>query len=346
GYEAPGIGIPHERGEAVELYGYAAVLESPLPIGGSRLDGSIGRFSMARVLGTTSGPGDPIVWENPAGGTWQLGFGVETSTAWKLGAVDNDPEFLAAFQEQGGYALVFQQQIRIFSGGQVDEEPKTINGNRISGIELVRYSGRQGDVLTIVERGVDTDELKPNSMSSFDGNTHAFLVNLGPDPQWGQQPANFVFILPVSLQASGVDALRYYATPGTSGDAQYVQIYEASDEGLTEWVCYDEIRESCFLRTDPTVLGPTISALIPGTVTVNVGPTPTPGGGGPGPGIASLKVATPVPQTSSSTPGTIGTPPTLPQPHVSTAYSLLRFRGVHGTYSHAHGQGAELIPVF
>ncbi|MCI0587201.1 MAG: hypothetical protein L0323_10215 [Planctomycetes bacterium] len=347
GYEAPGTGVQHKRGDAVELYGYAAVLESPIPIGGSRLDASLGRFSLAHVLGPPSGPGDPIVWQNPQGGTWQPGFGVETSTAWKIGAVDNDPDFLAAFQEDGGYALVFQLHINITgSGGQTDNEPKTINGNRISGIELVRFSGRQGDVLTIAERGVDTVELTPGSMTDFDGKTHAFLIKFGPDPQWGEQPANYVFILPVSLRASGVDALRYYATPGTTGDAQYVQIYESSDEGLTEWVCYDEILNSCFVRTDPNALAPTVSALIPGTVTVNVGPTPNPGGGGPGPGMALLKAAPPLLQSSSTTPGTIGTPPTLPQPHVSTAYTLLRFRGVHGTYSHAHSAGAELIPVF
>ncbi|HKB15195.1 MAG TPA: hypothetical protein VKF62_03975, partial [Planctomycetota bacterium] len=198
----------------------------------------------------------------------------------------------------------------------------------------------------IVERGVETDELKANGVPNFDGNPHAFLVNYGPNPAWQNQPENFVYILPISLRASGVDALRYYATPGTTGDPQYVQIYESSDEGLTEWVCYDEIRESCFLRTDPAVIGPTIAHVLVGGGNLNVGPTPNPGGGGPGPGIAQLKAAPPVLQQTGSTPGTIGTPPTLPQPHVTTAHSYLLFRGVHGTYTHAHTAGAELIPVF
>ncbi len=234
----------HPAGSAVELYGYSAILAAPLSPGGGRLSGELGPWSLAHPVNGEA----PINVLSLQGTAVEVGMGFTSDWIGDMelaAAVEGDPYFAEAFQTDGGFALMFQAR-----PGWIDGD-----GARLGGWEVVRYSQRTEEIITILERNVVTPnwEDAPDGMVSSAGNS--FITDwrqniydnsgaaLWESPRWQ------VYLMPISVKGSGVSDLAY---PDPDPEfSEFVQLTTPGDSGLTEWVRYDDIIENIFVRDDP-----------------------------------------------------------------------------------------------
>jgi hypothetical protein len=356
----------HPVGSAVEIYGYSAILDGDIAPGGARTTGTFGPWSMASSI---EGPETIIVEiDGFPGFPIDLGQGINASYVGPieltpLEQVPEDNYYAEAFQTDGGYALMWQGRLAVTNAE---------DGSRFGGMEVVRYSGREGTTLTLSERNVQTPGIAdaPNGVFSTDGNSYVMLfqedilVNVD-----GGTPANDleilnVYIMPISVHVAGATDLSY-----RSGDpelSEFVQLTHEDDPGQTEWVRYDSILNGNFLRDDWGALNRAIGALFDDSLldedVLPGGPPPGPNQPGPdaptdapsaglmigsAPIALSKKLLLPEqdPEDDMALRPTLGAPEERDE-FITAILERYHFRGVMGTFDHEHEPGIEAVPVF
>lgn len=293
----------YDAGTPVALYGYSIPLATNAPPGGGAIQADLGAFAVARVVGVEGGShpsGKEIYIQFPSGPSAALGRGFEGAldgiSGLRIGPADpgqSPSDTSAAFAPGGGYAAILQQKLRftLQSTGETAQEPVTIDGTRLFEVEVVRYSGRTGDVLSIAQWGLDASNL-PGLAVDTDvlgplGGSRAFVVDWGgnvSDP--GSLQNNLeqrVLIVPISLPIGGADGAFL---PAAAGASQFAQITETEAAELTEWVRYDTIATGQLVRDDALAIEALWLAATGGIgIPVSSGEQPGgPGGGGPGGG--------------------------------------------------------------
>ncbi|MHC4838990.1 MAG: hypothetical protein ACYTF3_12530, partial [Planctomycetota bacterium] len=356
----------HPEGSGVELYGYSAILDGDISPGGARLSGSVGPWSMA---GSISGPEDIVgeIQQFP-GIPIEMGVGIGASYLGEielapLEQAPTDELYLEAFQTDGGYALMWQGRLAV-----VNAE----DGSRFGGMEIVRYSSADGaGKITLSERNILTEGISeaPDGFFSPEGNTYVmeFLDNILVNVDGGT-PANDletlnVYIMPISVQVQGATDLSYRG--GDPELSEFVQLTNLQDPGMTEWVRYDTILNGNFLRDDWGALNRAIGALFDDSLAdEDVGPA----GGPPPRGIAVAGAPASSPSGFLLLDRPAVPPPPAPAPEqdpdddkllraklgapeerdafIQDILERYHFRGVLGTYDHAHAPGIEAVPVF
>ncbi|MBK9384108.1 MAG: hypothetical protein IPN34_04725 [Planctomycetes bacterium] len=335
-------GIAHEVGTLVELYGYASMPTTDIPLGGGSLDGDLGPFGVVRVVkGPTQILAQPTTSTNPTqpAPPHPLGTGLEATDGQQLelAATGSGGDELAAFQSGGGLALLVQRgpgtiQVQV-NRDQVTYEIETgttppPQSTPLLGAEVIRYTGRSGNRLTGVTRNytqLQRMQGQGTGPTSLFGRARAFVTEWnrlpdGTDPN--QDPRNWVWIVPLSVKATQADTTTYL-DPGQN-DSRRVQIYTSGQDGNTEWIEYDEIHQNHFVRSEPGRLAAIYF------VVGNFGPAVTSVGTWP-----------------QSQQGWIGAPPQQSWSVASQRiHDVLQFRGRYGTFQHRHTGGATLNPVF
>ncbi len=242
----------HQKGAAVELYGYSIPLyrRSIWYPGQAQLAEGIGTFSIARAINDRT-----QVTLQVLGGTLNFGTGLDETTTEDilLGNPVVDPrsnrpvraeeKILAGFPQAGGYALLVQENY-----GKDD------NGNeiRVGGVEVIKYARRDKDKLTGIQRAVSLPTVNPDGIAGFNGKPRRFVCVWNPN--WivarSQPPVPLytlpqaqTYVVPISLPVSGS-----LADPRTLGWTEWFQIYDKSDENKTEWVRYDVLDGQHALR--------------------------------------------------------------------------------------------------
>ena len=258
-------------GSAVELYGYAAAIyrNRPITVGSTTLQDEIGTFNVARVMVQ-----NPVTIEVPAprgAGTFRLGRGLDIEMKDDLLLADPLPdekgkgpskpeaveEVMAAFPTSGGYCLLIQKYYRW-----------TVQANNASGeiltggIELIKYSGRKGNKLTGIERGVTI----PGTEKFFSGGGRGGRYKDGEARQFVSEWAPYlaqqvggggggggggtavplrelqswvVYAVPISIPVANAGSLN---DPEETETTEWAQIYPGEGrEQDTEWVRYDVI---------------------------------------------------------------------------------------------------------
>jgi hypothetical protein len=350
----------HPVGAGVEIYGYSAPLTSDIPPGGSTVAGAVGPWSVAVGL---EGP-DTINLMALNGVSFSIGTGI---SGGYLGPVElttlvpDDPYYAEAFQETGGLALIVQRSL---------VDPDTDN-YPIGGFEVVRYSGRTGTTINLAERGVVTPRMAdwPNGGQGSSGHSFVFeweeWIYSDQLGAWFESPEMRVFILPISIGGADVSDLRYLLPD--DDNSEFVQITHPEDAGLTEWVRYDSIYRNYFVRDDWNALRyAVIDPLLRGDYTVDydLPSEPPGGGGGGGGGSGGSGAGGGAGGTGGSSGG--GMMDFYPQDGEQISHMFVRrigedlddrdelisdisqrfqFRGVMGTFEHAHEGGEELVPV-
>lgn len=338
------VATSHPSGSGVELCGYASPLESNIPAGGGRVTGAIGPFSVARG---SEGPDDITAsLLDPSGNntiTIPLGTGILATYVGPLElipAVDGDPHYADAFQEDGGYAILIQRP-RYWSQSGVPVVDQ--NGDRIGGVELVRYSARTGTTLEIQERNVQPNDLAEAGSDYHDGLGRSFLTDWDPNIQGSNGPladlaSAQVYILPVSVKGSGVTDLTYL--PANEEQSQFAQISSPTDAASTEWIRYDRIINGCFVRDEWNAVYNAFTALNPDLWQVGDGEWPPPGSSSAG----TWPTYSPIEQTTPHI-RSIGEPEEI-DATIEAVRLALGFRGVMGTFTHAHTVQERIVPVF
>lgn len=187
------------------------------------------------------------------------------------------------------------------------------------------------------------------------------------------------YVFPISMPASGAGTFSGFLDPiaESSDFSEHAQITHLTDAENTEWLRYDEIVDSQLTRSSPGALTDAFLALVAPPTTLDVPPGGGGGGGGGGGssggggsgggsggggsthddgdtsdgtihGPASSAAGPPPqpPQSGSQWIPTIGAMEDEDFPLTRAAREALRFRGVMGTYTHAHEAGTPLLPVF
>jgi hypothetical protein len=304
-------------------------------------------------------------------------------TALELRAADpqtSAAQLMAGFSPAGGWALVVQRNFgNLTLTPPAGQPPTTItdirtqNGVHVGGAEFIWYSGVQGNqlLLDMNRRGDRTGFRNPGLIGR---EQRAFVVdwsdnitilpgNIDPDTLLDYE----VFVLPISVSAPG--ASTHLLDPLTSNPAsqvrisEYAQITETQSAELTEWVRYDEIKSDQLVRNEDGGLAAAFSALTHQIITGRDGgqvPTPFVGGGGggstggagggSGPPANFLGPPSPLAASAQQTTGSywseeFGAPEALEGPITRSVSSTLQFRGVLGTYSHAHVANTLVLPV-
>lgn len=272
-----------EAGTPVQVYGYSAPIVSNVPAGGLTLRQDVGAFTAGRVVGL-EGESNPkgdllsaeiemtLVGGGFATGELQFGRGIDTAdteaTGLILEPVDggvSSGELMSAFNADGGYAAVMQRYwLATFADDNI-EDPDLLElqgtNTPLGGLEIVRYSGVNGNVLQIPPGGygVDAAELQRLGDGPVDflgpiGGNRAFViewilelsapgvVGIGYDQlsdtfngsvEWQ------TIVVPISLGVTG--SVTSLLEP-TADRSEFVQITEVGEEaGATEWVRYDEV---------------------------------------------------------------------------------------------------------
>lgn len=335
------VGIAHEAGTLVELYGYASMPTTDIPPGGGTLEGDLAPFAAVRVVkGPTQILAMPTSTTNPTQppAPIPLGTGLEANDGQQLdlAAVGSGGDELGAFQTGGGLALIVQRGPASITAQQgrdqvtfAIETGETPMGTPLLGMEVIRYGGRAGNRLTGVTRNytqLERTQGQSGGPNALLGRARAFVTEWnrlpdGTDPN--QDPRNWVWIFPISVKATQADPTTYLA-PQQQNDSRRVQIYTSAQDGNTEWIEYDEIHQNHFVRSEPTRFA-VIYAIL----------------GNFGPGVESPGTW---PQAQQ---GWIGAPPQQPWTVASQRiHDVLQFRGRYGTFQHRHTAGALLNPVF
>lgn len=364
------INESHAAGTPVQLYGYSLPVGSNVPFGEGALPEDIGRFAVGYVAGLEAGGtthiGEPISIPQFFG---PLGLGMEgynsQITALKLLPADPAPmttaKMMSAFnQTTGGYALIMQLAPASLPGQQQAGSLLTLNSSPLWGTEIVHYTGWVNDRLFIDRRAALPSE-------NNDTRPHAFILT------WQIQPLNGgdfnleldrkIFVVPISLNVGASAAFLPPLAPTMS--SEFAQITEVGAVELTEWVRYDRIELNQLVRSDPVFLERCRERVI-GDPRGDAGPPPPPPPspgpqapnsaappsslGPPGP-TAPLAPWTPPPATQNPyvpaqwTPY-LGTDEDIDAPVTRAARTSLQFRGVFGTYSHAHQRNTLVHPVW
>ena len=248
----------HPVGAQVELYGYSALLseDSPMMVGETQLAGALGGFAVAR--GFVDSP-RPIVITPLQGQPIPIGVGLDENWTGDLRLAsplqtgrdqpppDAPTEIADAFSPTGGYALLVQRTLNW--GGT--NQPNGIMANvRAGGVEVIRYTGRNGSTLTGVQRA----QRLPGDDSQidrdlYDGVARNFLTDY--DDRWRiiSNPNNLLdeyatlilWVVPISIPVQTAGVLW---DPQTTGLTEWVQLFPRNgDPDDTEWVRYDAIAE-------------------------------------------------------------------------------------------------------
>ena len=326
---------------------------------------------------------EPIDVTSPLGETIPIGHGMNSRGNDVQGLVltaadpDYEPEqALAAFPETGGYAALLAWKDSFSVDGQLIVADS--NGAPLGGVEVIRYERRVGDQLLGIVRGdVVVSEL---------ANLRGVDVSAADDAPDVVTPKAFTFwythpvltyknelltrqamIVPISLPLNGFSGGTSFLE-ASLGDSQFAQITHVGEEAhLTEWVRYDEITTDGrhLVRDDPQVLDLANEAAHGGVVEDDEPddlPRPGDGGGTVGQPIVVAPPPASVPSVraaqdeSSSPPSSeagsstwyygIGERENDDLFVTRSVASHLQFRGVMGTYSHEHPEGAAVVPVF
>ncbi len=294
-------------------------------------------------------------------------------------------EVMRAFGSGGGYAALLSVR-RGFRWqdffGQWERADRDKDGTRIGGVEVIRYAAVQGNRLLIQRRGDQLPELEnlrqadPNLVGGRGSFVFHWLDVFEEDFNAGLQYQTMV--IPISVPVRGASGVAAFL-PASVGASEFAQITRVGAEShLTEWVRYDEVEGSDLVRDDPTALliangAAHTGIVIPKEDTFRPPAPPGPGGGprtpgggrGGGPGSpggsgASYAIAAdPAPGAGSAAGAaqqvslaywnySIGQAEveTTTYPVTRAVSSQFQFRGVMGTYSHAHGAGTSVLPVW
>jgi hypothetical protein len=401
GFEVPDasglqVATSHPTGTTVELYGYSLQIQGNVPQDQAQLTSDVGAFAVGRVTGVNgdvAGGLQEVTAIFLDGSAIQLGRGFEDhpQVTLQLAPVDGNmavEQMMSAFQRNGGYAVLasaaMDYEIGKIGVGQTDGI-LTAKGNPIGGVEVVHYSGWEGNELTIDKRGSSlVGELPDLASASGYTSLHAWIVEFEVaytdgvnvwDPNDLLQSQ--VKIFPISLGVGNAGALA--DGPNTSENPRFAQITRlGGDSGLTEWVRYDYNDGQQLVRDDPDALeraynavqGGAVDGTLRGTLGGGPGGGGQPGGGGPGGGGGTGGAPAPlglVVDPPAPTPPPLVAPPAPTTPvdgalwhyrigereHAVGDYpislsvnSVLEFRGVLGTFDHPHPQGAAVLPVW
>ena len=353
----------HPEGAGVELYGYTAPLTTDIPPGGGTMNGAVGAWSVAQVV---EGEEEISIFFPLIRESYRVGYGISGSYTGPINLApieEGDPYYSEAFQENGGYALMMQ---RGFNAQDVNE-------HKLGGFEIIRYSSRDGDTITIAERQIAT----PRSQSLYDddqrlGTGVSFVTEWEEWLSWDDgtlfqdDETLRVFIMPISIAGDSVSDLRYLVP--NEDHSEFVQITNPADASLTEWVRYDSILDGYFLRDDTGAMIRAVSQPLfndeyepngelpndpPGSGggNGNGGGGAGAGGGAGGAGGSSgfgggmrTFLQEPVPDNQFTR--RIGEPLEDRPAVIIDIMNRYQFRGVLGTFDHAHEGGEELVPVF
>jgi len=244
----------HPVDSLVELYGYSAVLteDTPMMPGTTRLDSAIGAFAVAR--GFINNP-KQIVIQPPTGAPLNVGVGIDENWSGELELADptppeppttsTQPDIVNAFPTSGGFALLIQTSITLES----NQTGALSSSTRVGGVELVRYTARQGSKLTGVQRAqtLPGDD-RQISVDHFQaGTAQRFVTRWRNEWEWGDTgkrwneiPTVIVWVVPVSL---ALQDTRVVFDPQATGVSEWLQIYpgKGNDVNDTEWVRYDAL---------------------------------------------------------------------------------------------------------
>ncbi len=261
----------HASGTPVELYGFAAPVQSNVPAGGGSLRSQLGVWTVGRmtgVVGAQTPLGDLIELQ----GTFvniPLGTGlngVSSATGIEIQPVDTGvsaAQLAAAFNPTGGYAALIQKG----DGRSVNvsgPNPQTITslltptGSPLFGVEIIRYGSASaagaGVTLTIAQRA---------ALRALDQNAaaHAFVAIWNPSLMVGQPGtpmANLLdwqtFVVPISIPDSGGGGVTGFPVP-LPDESEFVQLGGANSQvNDTEWVRYDALHQGHLVRNNMLAL--------------------------------------------------------------------------------------------
>ncbi len=318
--------------------------------------------------------------------TLTIGYGMDSVGSDVEGliieAVDPGMDISSAFNRSGGYALLLGLDVSVTgstpgASGTVDED---VNGARVGGMELIHYTAWDGSHLSIDRRGDAVPELTlpPTARQEilgilvgraswvFDWEENNVTYNGGnPD----EDMVAITKIIPISIPVRGAVGGLGFPVP-VAPASEFLQLAPrgTGDAALTEWVRYDEVVGNQFVRSDPDALLAAFTACLggqTGSLPFDENPRrPTGPGSGGGPGQTNMVeppraprwIAPPPAAALPSAAAQAGGPywqPGIGEIQDDTylvtvaARTHLQFRGVLGTYSHAHGTGdTAVLPVW
>jgi hypothetical protein len=361
----------HPQGAGVELYGYSAILAADVPPGGGTMSGDVGPWSMGIAINAP----EEIEIQTQLGFTFPVGRGISGTYTGAvelapMPQVPGDELYAEAFQSNGGLALMWAGRLAATNAQ---------DGSRIGGIEVVRYSARNGTTVTISERNLETPGLAEAPDGVFDPAGTTFVTEWNPEillAGSGEPLAELerykVYLMPISVKGGGVSDLAYAV--GDERQSQWVQITDPADDAKTEWVRYDNIVDGHFVRDDWGALSRAFNDLFNPEDEEDPIENPQEPGGPGGPGGPPIAIRAPV--APAAVRPRIDPAPTAPDRAVVEPFQQqqepeeqyefrptigepaerdeflerisqeLDFRGSMGTFDHEQTAGALLVPVF
>jgi hypothetical protein len=380
GYPEQNLGltkaIDHPAGSSVQLYGYSLPISSNVPNVAGALDSDQALFYVARVEGILKGGSEkrlsamePITRQGTLF-TYDLGHGLDGLGDDVEGLLlqPTDPsvaieEVMETFSPRGGYAAILA-----VTYGPDEARWKDLNGTRIGGVEVIRYSGWEGHTLKIAARGdaVRLKNLQGEGVSPDVVGRAAFVISYGTgdviDPAYlahDQELSTQVMVMPISVPVQIAAGVTGFDPAGTS--SAFAQITRTgNDAHLTEWVRYDEISPEGFLvRDDSQALINANRAAHPGWDSGVNPPAPLTPPSNPSPIVLASapprsvwKRAEPRVRPPASQGGqsywfyAMGEAEDQDFVVSRAVNSRFQFRGVLGTYVHEHTTGTLVLPVF
>ncbi len=351
----------HPAGAAVEISGYSSILLGDIPPGGSSLSGDIGPWSIANsIVGVEDITSMRALGTRP----FPIGRGISASYLGpiELAPLEQAPSDLfysETFQADGGYAVIWQ--------GSAVGLTWSIDGSRlinidddsqIAGIEVVRYSSRVDNTLYLSERNIQVPGFAeaPDVMKSDEGFTFIMEfeggITIGENgiPIDESLPHN-VYIVPISVYAPGASEFTYHQ-PESLEESSFVQLAASGDPSNTEWIRYDNILEGCFVRDNWEDLIQLMAEIASedSIDTMPEGGQARSDSDGPSTLTASSPVVDDEQDPYAENP-LYTFRPVIGAPEEKDAFidemsQRFSFRGVNGTYDHAHTAGENAIPVF
>jgi hypothetical protein len=256
----------HPSNSSISLYGYSnPIVEDAFVVPGkASLLGTLGRWAPARV---TVGPDDVILTESARSISLGKGLDRDTQSAeLQLGPADGTSKGkVTGFDSAGGYAVLVQRHY-LWQGPTVGATETRIE-EEVGGVELVRYSGFNGSTIRITRGNLNLGTL-PISRSQGAAQTGAndapYLRSRHFVTEWNKgifsnqsdpndEETMWCYLVPVSIAISPGMTLP---DPAELGHSEWLQIYNAADENLTEWVRYDKLVDGRYaMRIHPDALG-------------------------------------------------------------------------------------------
>ncbi len=219
--------VTHEEGESVELAGYSNPTTSDIPIGGGSLGSALGPFRVARLNSDDKIPPGILYW-----------CGIDANaTEIPITGLPGETDFLDGFQDSG-YALIIPPE---FNYERKNADGQTIYRVRFGAPELIFYGSIQGNKLTNVQRGLETEWIKTSSNKAVaDLIVPRMHLNFRPKMS-GETASEPTLIVPISIEATGVTINHTsgnYLVPSEGGQGTGITERIQLDE---EWICYDSI---------------------------------------------------------------------------------------------------------